>query len=61
MEKRVAGLMEESKHKKYSYIAEIKKLTDIINMSEKDVRVIVLENTKEAMATYGCEDGRKRN
>ena len=48
MEKKMLELIEEYKNRKSFYMAEIKKLTDIINMSSFDVRNLVLEKTKEA-------------
>ena len=39
-------LIEEYKNRKSFYMAEIKKLTEIINMSTFDVRNLVLEKTK---------------
>ena len=46
LQKKVLELIEQYKNRKSFYTAQIKKLTDIINMSTFDVRNLVLEKTK---------------
>lgn len=46
LEKKMLELIEEYRNRKGFYLAEIKKLTQIINMSSFDVRNLVLERTK---------------
>jgi predicted transcriptional regulator len=61
LEKRMLELVEEFKNRKGFYVSEIKKLTDIINMSSFDVRALVLEKTKEAQLLLPKLEGPRYN